>query len=223
MSARYRPMILNAFPEYAWPDLQRRARYGVQLADDLIQERTILDWVVGHDQRGDLRRVGVMWSIHQACIDGVLPFSATTKKNTAKNCHHVEVTSQNIYLHITRTPSLLSLPRDTTLRDNERASNQGDLFSDTGFTTDLSTIRRWYAWLTFGADPKGDLTHLAIGLPKHGENDWLEIVSILRPTGEIQSTDEEPRPPGPEDSVKFRAAVQKLLTPPADRDQVEES
>jgi len=109
MSARYRPMILNAFPEYAWPDLQRRARYGVQLADDLIQERTILDWVVGHDQRGDLRRVGVMWSIHQACIDGVLPFSATTKKNTAKNCHHVEVTSQNIYLHITRTPSLLSV------------------------------------------------------------------------------------------------------------------
>jgi hypothetical protein len=36
MSARYRPM--NAFPEQSWPDLQRRARYGVQLADNLIQE-----------------------------------------------------------------------------------------------------------------------------------------------------------------------------------------
>jgi hypothetical protein len=223
MSARYRPIIMNAFPETVWPEIQRRARYGIQLADDLIKERPILDWAVGQDQRGDLRRVGVMWSVNQACSDAGLPFSSSISKNTAKNCHHVEVTSQNVYLHITRTQSLLSMPRDTTLRDNERATNQGDLFKDAGFTTDLSSIKRWYAWLTFGADEKGEFTHLAIGLPKHQEHEWLDLVSILQPAAEASSPGEEPRPLGPEDSMKFRADIQKLLETPGEKDHAEEN
>jgi hypothetical protein len=223
MSARYRPIIMNAFPESVWPKIQRRAHYGIKLADDLIKERTILDWAVGQDQRGDLRRVGVMWSINKACADVILPFSSLIRKNTARNCHHVEIASQNVYLHITRTNSLLSMPRDTTLRDNERATNQGDLFKDTGFTTDLSSIKRWYAWLTIGADEKGEFTHLAIGLPKHQEREWLDMVSILQPAAEASSPGEEPRPPGPEDSMKFRADIQKLLDPPSEKDEAEES
>jgi hypothetical protein len=221
MSARYRPIIINAFPESSWPEIQRRARLGIQLADELIKERTVLNWAVGQDQRGDLRRVGVMWSVNQACKDDDLPFSSSIRKNTAKNCHHVELASQNVYLHITRTQSLLSMPRDTTLRDNERASNQGDLFKDTGFTTDLSSIKRWYAWLTFGADEKGEFTHLAIGLPKYQEHKWLDIVSILQAAGEASSPEEEPRPLGPEDSMKFRAAVQRLLDLDTDTNQSE--
>jgi hypothetical protein len=223
MSARYCPIIVNAFPEAVWPEIQRHARYGIQLADDLIKERTILNWAVGQDQRGDLRRVGVMWSVNKACMDVILPFSSDIRKNTAKNCHHVEITSQNVYLHITRTQSLLSMPRDTTLRDNERATNQGDLFRDAGFTTDLSSIKRWYAWLTFGADEKGEFTHFAIGLPKYQEHEWLDIVSILQPAAEAGSLGEEPRPPGPEDSMKFRADIQKLLEPPSEKDRAEES
>jgi hypothetical protein len=103
------------------------------------------------------------------------------------------------------------MPKETTLRDNERASNQGDLFEDNSFTTELSRIRRWYAWITFNADADGNLSHLAIGLPKARENDWLDLVSILR--GKIEGAvgpHEERRPPEPHEVMKLREEFREL-------------
>src|SRR6266481_7985413 len=152
MSELFRPLILNAIPEQHWPALTRCATDGVALADNLIASQRMLDWSLGQDQRGDLRRIGVMYCIREACLKEILPFTCETKNNTAKNCHHIEVAAQNLYFHVTRTSHFSGMPRDTTLRDNERVSNQGDLFEGTLLTTDLSLIKRWYGYLTFAAD-----------------------------------------------------------------------
>ena len=211
MSTYFRPIILNAFPEINWPTIRRCAVTGVSLADALIEREKMLNWAVGRDQLGDLRRIGVMWKIAQACKDGELPFECNTKENTVRNCHHIEIASQRVYAHVTRTPSLRSMPRETTLRDNERASNQGDLFDSKEFTTDLSLIKRWYAWIMFNADERGNLSHLAIGLPKARENDWLDLISILG--GEIEKLsgpEEERRPPTPEEIMKFREEIREV-------------
>jgi hypothetical protein len=134
------------------------------------------------------------------------------RENTAKNCHHVEVRSQNVYLHVNRTDSLLAMPRETKLRNDERAANQFDLFRPAILTTNLADIRQWYGWLTFNADLDGKLTHLAIGLPENERNEWLDIVAL--PPGSdsaIGSEDDEAPPPGPEQLVKFKENIQKFL------------
>jgi hypothetical protein len=166
MSAYFRPIILNAFPEPTWDGILKCAAQGVTLADNLLRQERWLNWAAGRDQRGDLRRVGVMWTLREACTAEMLPLACEDRENSAKNCHHVEIQSQNVYLHVNRTDSLLAIPRDTKLRNDERASNQYDLLKSTIFTTDLSEIKRWYGWITFNADIDGRLTHLAIGLPE---------------------------------------------------------
>jgi hypothetical protein len=74
MSAYFRPIILNGFPRSTWPGIRRCAIKGMSLADALIKHERWLDWPIGRDQRGDLRRVGVMWTIREACLSGELPF-----------------------------------------------------------------------------------------------------------------------------------------------------
>lgn len=211
MSIYFRPIILNAFPETTWPPIRRCAVIGVSLADALIERERMLDWAVGQDQRGDLRRIGVMWKIAQACKDGELPFECSTKENTVKNCHHIEISSQRVYAHVTKTSSLRAMPRETTLRDNERVNNQGDLFDNKEFTTDLTEIKKWYAWIMFNADERGNLSHLAIGLPKARENAWLDLISILGGKIEkLSGPEEERRPPPPEEIMKFREEIKEV-------------
>lgn len=103
MSTYFRPIILNAFPEATWPAIRRCVAMGVSLADTVVQTERMLDWTIGHDQRGDLRRIGVMWKIYQACKNGELPFDCNIRDNTVKNCHHIIINSQRVYAHLTRT------------------------------------------------------------------------------------------------------------------------
>jgi hypothetical protein len=222
MSEFFRPIILNAFPESNWSVLTRCAVEGISLADNLIASEKMLNWWVGQDQRGDLRRVGVMYSIRNACQIASLPFSCDTRKNTANNCHHIELRSQNLDLHIVRTPTLTSMPRDTPLRDNARVSNQGDLFKGTLFTTDLSEIKRWYGFLSFNADLDGLLLHLGIGLPESADKGWLDIISILKTSGEdYSSPPPEQPPPDPSDLMKFHKHIEEMLAPPLHEDGAE--
>lgn len=217
MSAFFRPIILNAFPQTTWENILRCAVQGVTLADSLIRQERWLDWAVGRDQRGDLRRVGVMWSLREACAAEILPFAYEDRENSAKNCHHLEIQSQNVYLHVNRTDSLLGMPRDTKLRNDERASNQYDLLKPSILTTDLTEIKRWYGWITFNADRDGKLTHLAIGIPEDARSEWLDIVPIpLRGSSAFVSDDDEPTPPGPDKLMKFKDDIQKMLEPRAD-------
>ena len=212
MSAYFRPIIMNAFPKSTWDGVVRCAAQGVGLADDLLRQERWLNWAVGKDQRGDLRRVGVMWSLREACAAGDLPFACEDRTNSARNCHHIEIRSQNLYLHVNRTENLLAMPRDTKFRNDERASNQLDLLKPVIFTTKLSEIKTWYGWMTFNADTEGRLTHLAIGLPEMAGNDWLDIVPMpLRGSGAFVSEDDEPAPPGPDQLVKFKEDIKKLL------------
>ena len=211
MSAYFRPIILNAFPENTWDGILRCTVQGVALADSLIRQEFWLNWAVGRDQRGDLRRVGVMWCLRDACSTGVLPFGCDDRENTAKNCHHVEIQSQNVYLHVTRTDNLSAMPRDTKLRNDERASNQYDLLNPIAFTTDLSEIKRWYGCLTFNADLQGKLTHLAIGLPEDTRSGWLDIVPMPLHDSSAFVSDDEHVPLGPDKLIKFREEVRKML------------
>jgi hypothetical protein len=212
MSEFFRPIILNAFKEVEWPMLTRCAVEGIALADNLIPTHKILNWAVGRDLRGHLRRIGIMHSVYNACVTSALPYTCEIMPNTVGNCHHIQLMSQNVYAHVVHTSDLAEMPRETPLRTNARMSNQGNLFEGTLFTADLSKIQRWFAYLTFNADRDGNLTHLGLGIADKDGTEWLDIVSILKhpPEGyEIPTT--EPPPLGPEELMRFQPHVQHLV------------
>ena len=222
MSAHFRPIIMNAFPESTWEGVLKCTARGVGLADTLLRQERWLNWAVGKDQRGDLRRVGIMWSLREACAAGTLPFACADRQNSAGNCHHVEIISQNVYLHVNRTDCLSGMPRDTKLRNDERASNQLDLLKPPILTTDLSSIKKWYGWMTFNANLDGQLTHLAIGLPEMSGRDWLDLVPIPLPGGgALVNDDDEPSPPGPDQLIKFRDDIKKMLERPLNDEEAD--
>lgn len=222
MSAHFRPIILNAFPEATWSPILKCTARGVALADSLIREQRWLCWPVGRDQRGDLRRAGIMWSLREACAVETLPFQCHDRQNSAKNCHHIEIESQNLSIHVNHTEWVTAMPRDTKLRNDARAQNQLDLFKPAILTTDLREIKKWYGSLTFNADDDGKLTHLAIGLPEEQGSDWLDLLPLpLGSDGAFISDDEEPEPLGPDKLVKFRDEIKKMLEPPTDQEEAE--
>jgi len=112
------------------------------------------------------------------------------------------------------------MPRGTKLRNDERASNQYELLKSAIFTTNLAEIKRWYGWLTFNADVEGRLIHLAIGLPEKDGDEWLNILPLpLKDSSAFVSKDDEPSPPGPDQLVRFREDVRKMLEAPANDEE----
>lgn len=75
MTEPYRGLILGAFPKESWQDVVNYVEEGVATADREIANNPLLTWPVGRDQRGDLRRVGVMRSLRDACTRRELPLT----------------------------------------------------------------------------------------------------------------------------------------------------
>jgi hypothetical protein len=210
MSSFYRPIILAALPEATWEGITVCAESGVRLADRLIAETPLLNWAVGRDQRGDLRRIGFMYELLGACRRRDLPFECQSAPNTVGNCHHIEVRSQNLTLHVTATASLGAFPKETRLRKNSRETNQPDLFKPM-ITGDLDRAKQWYGWIVFNADLKGRLTHLGAGLPEHEESEWLDLISIERRKKDEGSSPIEAPPPSPDQLLGFREHIRREL------------
>jgi hypothetical protein len=43
----------------------------------------------------------------------------------------------------------------------------------------MKSVPRLYGWLMWGATGRGEITHLAIGMPEPNEDKWLTYVDIL--------------------------------------------
>ncbi len=211
MSLYFRPILVNAFPEETWPPIVYFFAEGVAIADAEIRDTPMLNWTVGRDQRGDLRRVGVMYSVYQACLRGDLPFKHRIKDNIARNCHYLEVISDNVYSHISQTPYPGSFPKDMPYRRNERARNQLNLFDNHSNIIHPDYIPSWYGQMTFRADTNGKLTHVCIGLPEANRDEWLDRINLLVECRELTVPDRVPEAPASKARVQFKDFAKEYL------------
>jgi len=80
----------------------------------------------------------------------------------------------------------------------------------------LSSVSRLYGWLMWGATPRGELTHFALGMPEHKDNKWLTYVDVLtHVTAEEAKSgatrEEAPSKPNPALMLKFREEIARSL------------
>lgn len=167
----------EAFPSSMDSPLIRGVREGVLLADTVLESTSFLKSTVGRDLRGHLRRAGVLHRLHEMAQQGNLPVETTMSKMPRGNWHWIEIKSKRFTAHVCRTDAADAFPDDSPTRQDDRLTNQFELFRD---TSTIVPIRGYIAWLTFGVGDSGALAHLCWGMPNAEEDVWLARTNVLR-------------------------------------------
>ncbi len=171
-----------AFPPSADTLLVRAINEGLGIADDTISGLPFLQNKAGMDARGFVRRAGVLSMIHEYAMRGDLPFDAEFEKQPFGNWHWLNMSAAGVLGHIVKTDGAACFPKDGTARQDKRISNQGDLFDQpklVDFEDLLPPEADIYAWLSYGCDKFGNITHAIWGVPAADENVYLASANIL--------------------------------------------
>lgn len=202
----------TAFPASADEQVIRGVGEGLLLADQIMESEPILKTAVGRDLRGHIRRAGILFRIHDLCINGDLPFEAKMVRMPRGSWHWVDIKSDSFTAQICRTDGPGAFPEDTLTRQDSRMVNQLDMF-DTNivpFPALESEIKVKCAWLTYGASPKGKLNHLCWAMPSADSGDWLAHTDIMKRAAitEIQSARVESTK---KSNLRFREHIEDAL------------
>jgi hypothetical protein len=203
-----------AFPPATDALAVRAIREGVLLADDLIKSAPILNTLIGSDYRGLIRRAGVMFSFHETCKRGDLPFKTVIRQMHRGHWHLLEITSGAERAQICRSEEADAFPEDTPVKQDERLANQFDLFQPLPpVETLLRRIPHLYVWLTFGVDALGNLTHVCWGAPAKEEKEWLAFENILRRAAEsgFPAIPPTSQTPDPKSKLRFKEHIEAAL------------
>ena len=173
----FQDLLDEAFPATADANRIRGVTEGIMLADSTLESASFLMSAVGQDLRGHLRRAGILFRLHNMATEGDLPFVSTMTKMPRGNWHWIDLRSKNFASHVCRTDGPDLFPTDSPTRQDDRLTNQDDLFLPSPVVT---PIKGYTAWLTFGAGDSGALGHLCWGMPNAKEDVWLARTNIMR-------------------------------------------
>ena len=173
----FQELLDEAFPLEADANLIRGVSEGIMLADSTMASASFLKSFVGQDIRGHIRRAGILYRLHSMTTTGDLPFASTMAKMPRGNWHWIELRSKSFNAHVCRTDAPDAFPTDTPTRQDDRLTNQPDLFRD---RSTVVPIKGYSAWLTFGVGDSGALGHLCWGMPNAEEDVWLARTNVIR-------------------------------------------
>jgi hypothetical protein len=217
VSEEFDGLLRGAFPEATDHTVLRVVSQGIALADDVRRNTVWMAGLIGSDIRGNLRRAAAMWAFRQACASGELPFKAEEKPNTTGSSHLLEIRSGSFEARMVRTESAKAFPKDAPIRQNKSLKNQADLFEDGGLKPLDVLVSKLdcYAWLSFNADPIGNVTHMGWVMPSYENKSILGFVNVLRSgigMDEFSAFNEySPPKPDPLALVKFTDELEEKL------------
>ena len=203
----FQELLDEAFPSEADANLIRGVSEGIMLADSTMESASFLQSLVGQDIRGHVRRAGILHRLHDMTTAGILPFASTMAKMPRGNWHWIELRSKNFNTHVCRTDAPDAFPTDTPTRQDDRLTNQGDLFRA---TPSIIPIKGYAAWLTFGVGDSGALGHLCWGMPNADEDVWLARTNVMRRARESEVV-VPIESPAKATELRFREHVEETL------------
>lgn len=206
----FQELLDESFPAHTDLMLMRSASQAIRLAHDVMDHEPFLKSLIGSDIKGHIRRAAVLFSVHESCKAGDLPFVSKMTRMPLGGGHWVEVRSGPFRAHICRTDGPIAFPEETPTRQDQRLSNQLELFDRHPVVVPLrsSAQPELYAWLTFGANGN-ELTHLCWGMPEAGRNSWLARTNVLTRLG--SATEIAPESLTPAVVLRFRDHIEEAL------------
>ncbi|MEK9212991.1 hypothetical protein [Sphingomonas sp. 2378] len=206
----FQQLLDDAFPPSTDMALMRSVSQAVALASDVMENEPFLKSLIGTDIRGHIRRAAVLFSVHEGCKSGDLPFASEMTRMPLGGGHWVELRSGQFRAHVCRTDGPVAFPEETPTRQDQRLSNQLELFDKDPVVVPFRVPlpQEMYAWLTFGAHGS-DLTHLCWAMPEAGRNSWLARTNVLSRLGPIEVAPVDVPAPGL--VLRFRDHIEEAL------------
>ena len=216
MSNEFQTRLDAAFPAVADENVARGVREGIVLADDWLKSHPFLSGPLGRDIRGQVRRCGILFRIHEMARAGDLPFSSSLSPMPRGNWHWVELTSGGITSHICRSEGPAAFPEDTPTRQDERLVNQLNFDFIPRPVEDNDSAM--FAWLTYSVAFDGTLGHLCWAMPAAAGDVWLARTNILVRLAEA-AREADPETASKSLKLRFKDHIEDALT---DRDSDQE-
>lgn len=207
----FQEQLDEAFPPDTDVSLVRSISQAIMIAGDVMDHEPFLKSLIGSDIRGHIRRAAVLFNVHESCQAGDLPFVSQMTRMPLGGGHWVELRSGSYRAHICRTDNPNAFPEETPTRQDQRLSNQLELFERDPVVVPFraSPAPEMYAWLTFGATGR-NLTHLCWGMPEAGRNNWLARTNVINRSGPIIGA-VTPETPAPAVILRFRDHIEEAL------------
>jgi len=205
----------SAFPASTDETVARGVREGIVLADSWLASHAFLKGPLGRDIRGQVRRCGILFRVHEMAEAGDLPFASKLLPMPRGNWHWVELQSSGIKSHICRSESPAAFPEDTPTRQDERLVNQFDFdFMPKPVAADPQAM---FAWLTYSIAFDGTLGHLCWAMPTSAGDVWLARTNVLV---RLADTAREANPETASKSLKlkFKDHIEDALNKESDQD-----
>lgn len=174
--------VRAAFPEVSDPMVVRAINEGLGVADDTISGTWFLQNAAGSDARGFVRRAAVLGMLNEYAVRGDLPFETEFERQTRGNWHWLNMTARGVLGHVVKTDGALNFPKDGPAKRDKRITNQGDFFvmpklvPIEEIVTPDSDV---YAWLSYGCDKLGNVTHAIWGVPAADDDVYMAYADIL--------------------------------------------
>lgn len=206
----FQEQLDEAFPPDTDAALMRSVSQAIALANDIMDHEPFLKSLIGRDIRGHIRRAAVLFSVHESCRAGDLPFASQMTRMPLGGGHWVELRSGSYRAQICRTDNPTAFPEETPTRQDQRLSNQLSLnFDPVVVPLRATPVSELYAWLTFGATDRG-LTHLCWGMPEAGRNNWLARTNV-RARLEMSGDTVIAETPAPAVVLRFKDHIEESL------------
>jgi hypothetical protein len=170
------PDYVTSFP-FPLPDFFSNAlalvEQGYLMADTLVSRKKFLLTACGSDLIPYLRNVAVEFCfLNKYQHSGKM--HCLEAKNKGRNCHHIEIFSDDTIITISQTHNVRDLPRKSVFRND--LSNNPQLLLRDAFSEDaFRAEKRTYYILTHGGAnsifEKPDF--IALGIPHSSEKKWI--------------------------------------------------
>jgi hypothetical protein len=154
-------------------------RRAYALVKEIQQQNDFLNWKVGFDFIPHLRNVAVEFEFKRLIDKGVLDLGYRIATNHSKNCHHIEIITDNCVMTVSHVQNKIAAPRKAIYRSNLSFNNQMSIFDLLGFENDTYDIGKNYSILTHGGlDANKMPKYINLGLPNSEIKQWFELIDL---------------------------------------------
>lgn len=148
------------------------------VVEDHFSQIDFLDWPVGHDTLGVIRRVAVEFYITKLIDQKRLPLKYRIAPNAIDNCRHLEILSERCIATVSQVTSPKAVPRSAVFRDYLSLSNQPRLnFPDYDYET--GDNKKYYIILTHGYTGR-EPSFICLGAPAPKVKKWVAKIDLLK-------------------------------------------
>src|SRR5690625_303497 len=168
--ARISPLIFDAYA----------------LAEQATQDADFLNWVLGHKNKGYLRRIAIDYMFKTAIDDGKLPFDYKVSSNINKSSWYLEIITENDIITTSQVQSSKDIARPAFYRKKLQDANQ--LILPLGSNEDDLMEGPYHLLITHGYGTEVP-NFINLGFPNH--NGWVDRINLLSEPAMIDNTHNE--------------------------------